>query len=78
MKNKFFPEGPKADLSATRMLNGRRINKAEPVMPVTQMAIMRKERKKQEKIDMMAQAFYRGEMLSDINEAMSEGMNGCD
>lgn len=74
MKNRFIPEGPKADLSATTMRNGRRINKAEPVMPVNQMAIMRKERMKQEKIDMMAQAFYRGEMLSD----MSEGMGCCD
>lgn len=63
--------GKFSDTSGLTVKQGRLINqRPQDVIPITQAAIMRKERKRQEKIDMMAQAFERGEMMSDLRERM--------
>jgi len=71
MAAKFNLQGKFADLSGLSVKGGRMINnRPDPMAPITEAAIMRKNRIKQEKIDMMAQAFERGEMMSSLRERM--------
>lgn len=74
MKPKDTIHGKFANLSGMDMKQGRMINNMpDPVVPLTQMAIMRKEQKRREKIDMMAQAYMQAEMMSDLNKRMMGG-----
>jgi hypothetical protein len=69
MAQKIKVHGKAANLSGLRMEGGRMINDSPtPMAPITQAAIMRKERMRQEKIDMMAEAYHRAEMQHEMME----------
>lgn len=72
MAQKIKVHGKSADMSGLRVVGGRLINDSPTAMaPVTQAAIMRKERMRQEKIDMMATAYHRAEMQHEMMEMMN-------
>jgi hypothetical protein len=65
--------GPNGGLTVRggRLIND---NKEECMAPITKAAMMRKEMKREQKIEMMATATFRGEMRSD---AMESAMGEC-
>lgn len=51
--------------------NGRLINtRPNDVTGIQQAAQIRKDLKREKKVSMMAEAFYRGEMMSDLEKSM--------
>lgn len=72
MKTPKYPKGEKnADLSGLRMVGGMMVNdRPDSIAPITQAAIMRKERIRQENINMMAEAYHRAEMQHEMMEMM--------
>jgi hypothetical protein len=74
MKTKVNVHGKFADRQI-KMSKGMMINDGPDTMPyITQAAIQRKERMRQEKISMMEEAYLRAEMRSEMNKMM----NGTD
>lgn len=74
MAQKVKVHGKDADLSGLRMVGGMMVNdRPDAMAPVTQAAIMRKERMRQEKINMIAEAVHRGEMQHEMMEMMKNG-----
>lgn len=73
MKTPKYPKGEKnADLSGLRMVGGMMVNdRPDSIAPITQAAIMRKERIRQENINMMAEAYHRAEMQHEMMEMMN-------
>jgi len=71
MKPKVNVHGKFADRQI-KMSNGMMINDGPDTMPyITQAAIQRKERMRQEKISMMEEAYLRAEMRSEMREMMN-------
>jgi hypothetical protein len=54
--------------------NGRLINnRPNSVTGIQQAAQIKKDMKREQKIQMMAEAVYRGEMMSDLEKSLKEG-----
>ena len=64
--------GPGLTVQGGRLIN----NRPNSEMGIVQAANARKERKRNEKIDLYAQAYVRGEQISEMNEMMRE-MSSC-
>jgi hypothetical protein len=74
MPRKYPVHGKTADLSGLVMKGGEEINmRPNSIAPITQAAIQRKERMRQEKIGMMEEAYMRAEMRSDMMEKLMPG-----
>ena len=68
MAEKVKLQGKFADMSGLKVVGGMQINERQDAMaPVTQAAIMRKERMRQEKVQMMEEAYVRAEMRTGMN-----------
>jgi hypothetical protein len=71
MAEKVKLQGKFADMSGLKVVGGMQINERQDAMaPVTQAAIMRKERMRQEKVQMMEDAYVRAEMRTEMMEKM--------
>lgn len=71
MAQKIKVQGKFAEMNGLRVVGGMQINdRPDAMAPVTQAAIMRKERMRQEKIQMMEEAYVRAEMRTDMMEKM--------
>ena len=53
-------------------------NRPDSVMGITAAAIARKEMKRERKIEMQAEAYVRGERMSEMDEMMRGGCSDCD
>ena len=74
MAKKFPVHGKTADLSGLVMKQGQEISmRPDAMAPITQAAMQRKERMRQEKVSMMEEAYFRAEMRSDMMEKMMNG-----
>jgi hypothetical protein len=66
--------GPGLTVQGGRLIN----NRPNSNMGIVEAANARKERKRQEKIDTYAQAYVRGEQISEMNEMMLGKCSDCD
>ena len=72
--NRSNGAGPGLTVQGGRLINDR----PNSNMGIVEAANARKERKRQEKIDTYAQAYVRGEQISEMNEMMRGGCSDCD
>lgn len=74
MAQKVKVHGKYSDMQGLKIVGGMMVNeKPDSMAFVTQAAIMRKDRMRQEKIQMMEDAYVRAEMKSDIMEKLMNG-----
>ncbi len=65
--------GPGLPVRGGRLINERPM----PEMGIVQAANARREMKQERKIQMQSEAYVRGEQMSELNEMMMMGKNGC-
>ncbi len=78
IKNSIYQSGYNGGGNGLTVRGGRLINdRPNSEMGIVQAANARRERKRDEKIQMQAEAYVRGERISEMNEMM-RGMDCCD
>jgi len=72
--NRSNGAGPGLTVQGGRLIN----NRPNSEMGIVQAANARKERKRQDKIQMQAEAYVRGERMSEMDEMMRGMCSDCD
>lgn len=77
IKNSVYQSGYNGGGPGLTVKGGRLINnRPDSEMGIVSAANARRQRKKEDKINMQAEAYVRGEQISEMNEMM-KGMDDC-